>query len=29
MLYLGTSISFEIIDFNYEIINREFENDMI
>ena len=29
MCCLGTSISFQIMDFNYEIINEEFENDKI
>ena len=28
-LCLGTSISFQIVDFNYEIINEEFENDKV
>ena len=26
---MGTSISFQIMNFNYEIINEEFENDKV
>ena len=29
ILRLGTHILFQIVDFNYEIINEEFENDKV
>ena len=29
MYYLGTNISFQIMDFNYEIINEEFDDDKV
>ena len=29
MYCFGTSISYQIIDFKYEIINEEFENDKV